>query len=416
MLVASFLVYLLVNYFYLHLTSYNQIQTSLKDTVARVESDQIFKDNRWDTTGYVNDDQMPPASGPLYIITSDGFVIERYNTINGFLDTSRFEYASSFTTPQTITTPANEVWRMYSKPITKNNIVAGAVIVGYYQPDPEATQNIDKQLVTAANQLVSEITVDNNNQINVLNIDSRGISVFLSYGIVDQFNRSLESSGPPPGYIDRVDGGILANYPNGKMELLKDSKTNETFQAYMKPITDSSGKVAGYIVAASSLKQVNQVLRYQLIFTGIAGGTIAILTILLLAYLLRHELAEMAEEIKARLQKGLSPSEGKSGLIFDPDKSIVRLGDKMLKVPYSSLQYEICKVLFSNTKKRWELDEIMDKMGEEYSDEAPKKMWRKYYDAVRLLNEKSKQDLGANIIIAESKTFRVNTQTQPQNS
>jgi hypothetical protein len=305
---------------------------------------------------------------------------------------------------------------MYSKPITKNNIVAGAVIVGYYQPDPEATQNIDKQLVTAANQLVSEITVDNNNQINVLNIDSRGISVFLSYGIVDQFNRSLESSGPPPGYIDRVDGGILANYPNGKMELLKDSKTDETFQAYMKPIADSSGKVAGYIVAASSLKQINQILRYQLIFSAIAGCTIAILTIFLLAYLLRHELAKMAEEIRSRLQKGLSPSGVKSGLIFDPDKSIVRLGDKVLKVQYASLQYEICKVLFSNPKKRWELDEITDKMGEEYSDEAPRKVWRKIYDAVRGMNDKSRQDLGVNIIIPESGTFRVNTQIQPQNS
>jgi len=388
----------------------------LKDTVARVESDQIYKDNRWDTTGYVNDDQMPTSSGPLYIITSDGFVIERYSAINGFLDTSRFEYALSFTTPQTITTPANEVWRMYSKPITKNNVTVGTVIVGYYQPDSEATQNIDKQLVTGANQLVSEITVDNNSQINVQNIDSRSISVFLSYGIVDQFNKSLESSGPPPGYIDRVDGGILANYQSGKMESVKDSKTGELFQIYMKPITDSTGKVAGYIVAASSLKQVNQVLRYQLIFTGIAGGTIAVLTILLLAYLLRHELAKMAEEIKGRLQKGLSLPGGKSGLIFDPDKSIIRFEDKTIKVPYDSLQYEICKVLFSKPQKRWELDEIMDKMGEEYSDEMPKKVWRKFYDAVRLLNEKSKQDLGANIIIAESKTFRVNAQIQPQNS
>jgi hypothetical protein len=415
-IVVSFLFYLLVNYFYLHLISFNQIRISLKDTVSRVESDQIFENNHWDTTGYVNDEQMPPSSGPLYIITSDGFVIERYNQINGFLDTSRFEYASSFTTPQTITTPANELWRLYSKPISKNNVMVGVVIIGYYQPDPEAIQDVDKQLLTAANQIVSDITVDSNNQINVQKVDARSISIFLSYEIVDQFNKRLEGSGPPPGYIDRVDGGYLTNFPSGKIRTIKDSKTGELFQVYMKPITDSSGKIAGYIAAASSLKQVNQILRYQLIFSAVAGFDIALLTFILLIYLLRHELAGMAEEIKLRLQRGLSLPGGKSGLVFDPDKSIVRLGDKLLKVPYASTQYEICKVLFSNPKKRWELDEITDKMGEEYSDEAPKKVWRKFYDAVRLLNEKSKQDLGANIIIPESGTFRVNTQIQPQNS
>lgn len=411
--VVSFLFYLLINYFYIQLSSYNQIRTSLKDTVARVENDQIFKNNRWDTTGYVNDDQMPPSSGPLYIITSDGFVIERYDQISGFLDTSKFEYASSFSTPQTITTPANELWRLYSKPITKDGVTVGTVFLGYYLPDPENTQSIDKQLLSGADYIVSNIKVDSNNQINIQNVDSRKIGVFLSFEIVDQFNKRLEGSGPPPAYIDR---SYLSDFIKEKTESIKDSKTGEPFQIYSKPITDSSGNVAGLIITASSLKQVNQILRNQLIFSILTGAITAVLTVLLLAYLLRHELAKMAEEIKTRMQKGLSLPGRNSGLVFDLDKSIIRFGDKELRIPYSSYQYDICKVLFSNPKKRWEWDEIVEKMGEEYVDLAPKQVWRKVYDAVRIINEKSSQVFGANVIVTETKTFRVNTQIRPQNS
>ena len=122
----SFLVYLILNYFYLRQTAFNEIQNNLKNANNRIVSDLVYVNNKWDTSGYVNDDKTIQDK-PLYIITSDGFIIDRIKPINGFLDTSDYKFSSSFNIPQTITTPASEVWRLYSKDIS-NRVVESGVL------------------------------------------------------------------------------------------------------------------------------------------------------------------------------------------------------------------------------------------------------------------------------------------------
>ncbi len=367
----------------------------------RVLEDIHYTEGQWNSSALFNDKQIPTDS-PLYVITKEGFVISRRLPIHGFLDVSDIRFSSSFTIPQTITTPINEQWRLYSRAIIHNKQVLGSVVVGYHQPEMASLQEIDYQLRLVAEQLLSKVTLDNQS-VSLNPFDERSIPSRIAFEIVTTGNRSLVSSGSLPNYIDRSYVGDLLTT---KLLTVQDSETNEPFLVAVSPVISDTGEAVGTVVSAVSLRQFHGEVWNQLFFSVIAGGLFAGALLLGVVFLLRgSKQGGVRVEVKTTL---LQENEDKMQQIeFDKEVSQVVFYGKILKIPYASNQYQVCKVLFSNPKKRWEYDEILDKMLGEDSFGQVKVSWRKVYDAVRAVNRKSQQTLGIEIIDVDAKTFKV---------
>ncbi len=405
----SFLIYLVANYLYLLQTSQNDAKNVLQKNVSLISADLVYKNNHLDVTAYEND--LTPYDNPLYIFTTDGFAIDRERIIKGFLDFSDIKYSSSFLSAQTITTPVNDKWRVLSQDIKNGNSTLGTILVAYPQPDDAALKDIDSLIADNATSLSSVIKVDGD-KLDTSNVKFKNIDSKLSVEIVDKFNHILVTLGGPPAYIDR---SYLTNVLTDKYQNIYDSKTKEHFLVYSKPIFDEKTKqTVAIVVSGYSLTQINKDLHNQLVFSTIIGVIIVMLLLLSIGFLLRIEIIQITKRINETIAKAIPLLPKSPHIIFDKDRSIIYLKSAELKVPYATLQYDICKVLFSKINKRWEYDEILDKMGEDNLN--VKDSWRKIYDAVRLLNEKSKEVLGFEVILSESKTYRVNPHIPPQNA
>lgn len=336
----SFLVYLIVNYLYLRQTAYNDIQGFLKNANNRIISDLVYANNKWDTSGYVNDDQTIQDK-PLYIITSDGFIIDRIKPINGFLDTSDYKFSASFQTPQTVTSLVNEVWRLYSKSIIKDGNTLGTVIVGYYQPELAALQDIDKQLTNSADTILSQVKI-NGDKIDVSGVDVKKINVKASIEIIDRFNHALISIGGIPAYIDR---SYIVNETTEKYKTISDSKTGEPFRIYAKPILDPSKGFIGVVVSGYSLKQTTADLKNQLIFLTISGVVVIVFILLLMTFVFQRQLAYFITKPKEILMG----SSGKKNAVAS--QKILEVDQKMdgsVVVTFQGKGYKISKPEFDS--------------------------------------------------------------------
>jgi len=174
------------------------------------------------------------------------------------------------------------------------------------------------------------------------------------------------------------------------------------------PFTDSSQNIVGVVANGYPLTQINNYLHNQFVFSMGSGLIVIILMLILLSYLLRNELAKLIKQISENLTKKFPLSQKDSALRFDKDNSVIYFTEQSLKIPYDSIQYGVCKVLFSNLKKRWENDEIVGKVFPDVGFEDAGKYWRKIYDAIGAINEKSQQAFGFDIVLFEAKTCRIN--------
>lgn len=416
-----FIVYLIVNLLYLRWASYNDIKYALKETATQINEDLVYKNGKWDTSTYVNDDLISQTN-PLYIISANGFIIDRESPIIGFLDTSNFDFSSSFQTLSTITTPAGEQWRLYSVPVIKDGLELGTIIVGYYQPEKTALKDIDNQLSIASEMIESLIAI-NGNKINANNVNSKNISIKISYEIVDRFNHTLQSVGGIPAYIDR---SYVANELHKDYQTVTDSSTGEEFLVYVRPMLASNNPVA-LIATGYSLKQVNSDLRNQFIFSIVSGLIVGIIMLLLLGYLLKNEIARIVQEASKTIKQVLYVSHRGGEFGFDKDTGLLYLYDKKIEIPVKTKQYYICKVLFSRPNKNWENDEVIDRLPpavlesealdmyeSSIGNDDMKKKARMIYDAIRLLNEKGRKIFGSDIVLIQGKTYRINPSIQPQ--
>ena len=71
----------------IYYVSITQIKSSLQTIVKRVKEDISYRNGVWDTAKY-NADPEIPGRFRLYVFSSDGFVVERWRPIPGYLDTS----------------------------------------------------------------------------------------------------------------------------------------------------------------------------------------------------------------------------------------------------------------------------------------------------------------------------------------
>lgn len=94
-------------------------------------------------------------------------------------------------------------------------------------------------------------------------------------------------------------------------------------------------------------------------------------------------------EYEDLLEQGYIPKLNYKNFIFDPIKSEFYIADTKIKVRKNSTVYAICKVILENEEsifKPWELDEIVDGIGEVYSE---KRDWYHIiYQKIRPLNDK----------------------------
>jgi hypothetical protein len=91
------------------------------------------------------------------------------------------------------------------------------------------------------------------------------------------------------------------------------------------------------------------------------------------------------------------PVEGINSICFDKKDSEIKVDEKNYTIPKDTNQFYLCKALFSNLKKEWEQDEILEIMGESFSA----KNTRKIYDAKLAINKK----IGIKLIEHENKKY-----------
>lgn len=376
-LAAAFLL-IIVSILYLSWQStQNQLNDDLENLTGIIKGDISYQDGQWDITKYLNDSQIP-NNLPLYIITSEGFVIDRRNIIPNFLDTSDLRFSSSFQTPQTIVSPAGETFFMYSKPIIRDRFTYGTILLAYHQPEYFSINEIEIQLKDLGRMIDSQINISQNN-LDLSAFDHKTVSSKISHQIVDTENKVLITSGPIPSYVDR---SYLAAYK--KPEFLKFGE----YLIHTSPITKDNRQL-GVVISAQKTADLPLILVYRAIIFLAAG----ILILALITYV---------------LSKKNSTSAAQNYLLsFSKKDSVLFYQNKTLNIPLDSNQYYVLVALFSKPQKRWETDELAEIIfGQDYFENL-KTYWRKIYDAVRSINQKTTNTFGQKIIEAESKTFRL---------
>lgn len=378
--------------------SLSQTRSSLVKEIERVKEDVKYTNGQWDTAHY-NADSDVPSSNPLYIITSDGFVIDRWRQIHGLLDASEFTRILTYTTPQTISTITNENWRVLSKPIIHDNEVIGVILVTAYKPDINALPTIDQQLSQTIAD-IEKVTSIQGQQVNVSKLDSRKLPYNITYQIVNKFNKIIAQSDNvnsitrTPTFIDRsyVDSQLKA--PNEQQ--ITDSLTKEKFLTETSPLYDSDHEVIGIVVAGMKIDSL-----YAAFLSHLASFSAISIVLLLLASPLFTFLLQRA--IKKGLKENFAKKEPLR-IVFNKKDSKLQIDDIAIDIPYASYQYYFCSALFSKHQKRWEVDELIQRFGEEIGKDS----WRKIYDTMIALNKKVAHILPEKLFVVQEKTYRLN--------
>lgn len=395
----AFLLYLTANYFLVYYLSVKDIENYLTKTTTNVVSDFQYADGKWNTDKYLSDISTPTEI-PLYIYTTDGFLMDRYNTIHGLLDTSNHEYASSFTQPTTITSPAGETWRVLSKPITRSGQVMGTVFAGYFDPKGLPQKEIDAKLQETVIKLDSDMGIVDGH-LDVTNVRQKEVEANISFEIVDKYNRSLLSIGGPPSYIDK--SYVQDALGSKGYRAIKDSKTGMPFLVYSQPIV-SGGSPVGVVVTARSLEQLYKTLGYQLWFSVVAGVLAIVVFMLVVVFIYRHDVSNIVQERLNHLANPAPPDI--TSISFDQEKgNIIVNKDILIAIPPDSHQFDICKLLFRSPTKNMDTLDLAEAIGDQ---EASDNVRRMVYDSVLSINEKVRRVLRVQLVTRKNHQYRIN--------
>lgn len=402
---GAFVLYLLANYFIIRSLSLSDIKAYLKSTASSVSQDFDYTDGTWNTNEYLSD-PTTPSEVPLYIFSLDGFLIDRKNIIRGFLDTSNFAYASSFTTPKTITSPIGEQWRVFSYKIERNGQGKGVILLGFFDPANRSEMELDAVLRTDAQKLDSQITVTDD-LLDTTHIVDKEVDPNISFEVIDTFNRSHKSIGGPPAYIDK---SYLQDALSHKdFTVISDTRSQKKYMLHVQPIR-ASGETVGIVVVGKSLEQFDQILGNQLLLSVIAGLLSVIVFALFTFFIYRHDIRDIVEERLAILTNPQLVAVER--IVFDlSENKIIINGINTIDIPSDSYQRDICKLLFKNPKKHYDTFDLTEAIGE--LDEQ-KNVKRLIYDAVEAVNSKVKKLTGIKLISHADKTYFINPILAPK--
>lgn len=360
--------------------SLHDVEIQLEHLGVRIQKDLQYTNGKWDTRLYNADPYTPYPNGssgfshPLYVITQEGFVIERSQPIKGFLDTSDFNRLLRFENPTTIDTITNEKWRIVSKPIQYKGITQGVIVVSYYNPHENEKATIDQDLAENISLIASHVKTSAQG-ISVEQVDIRHIHYEFSFEVVDKFNHVLINNGRVPTFID---ASYFAKEVNASHKrIVFNDSTKEEYLVVEKLITDKEGQPVGIIVMGESVRSMFIILKKYLMLSLFVGLFLSI-------PLLTYTVIVMQKELFPLFIAHPSQPTQVSTIWFDKETSTIHLDKKTCTIPSNSNQYYVCESIFSAPSKKWEYDQLLDKLGDT-SDELNT---RKIYDAVLAINKK----------------------------
>lgn len=402
LLFVIFIIYLIFNYLYLSNASREDVSKKLSYIYTPILNDLKYNNGKWNTELYIDDSDIP-YDNPIYVYTVDGFLIDRANIINGFLDKSDFVFAYNFKKPQNYISIINENWRLFSKSIIYQGDLKGTVLVGYFEPKNYEQNGLDVDLKDGADEISNTLVYQNG--ILGTNLKNRDIKFGGSYEIVDRHNNLVKGQGGLPSYIDpKLLNSILIN----KEFTIYDKKTNDQFTLIAKPIIAKNNRV-GIVIVGISTTLVHSTLIKEFIFSIISAIIAIFIFAILCIYPLRREIEK---KIKKEIQEVLEPEPIKLETIsFDLENSLILINEDIkIGIPYDSASYYLCKIFFHSKRKQWELGTLLKAIGEEITDDN----WRKVYDPVRKLNEKVREKVGLDLVtMVSNKFYKINPQLSP---
>lgn len=388
-----FVIQILVAYLALQKVLIDQVENYVDIASQRIHDDIQFKNNKWDLSKY-NSDPEVPGTYPVYILGSDGYVIDRWKPINGFLDTSDIKHLLTYSTPQTVSTITNQIWRIYSEPIEIHDQTLGIITVAIYNPQEDKTDEIDSRLKETSHYLQSKISIKNDT-LDISKIDIRDVSYDISFQVVDSFNKIIAKNNNTnsidriPDFIDLSYIGNLLTKP--RIQKISDGKTGEQFLFLISPFI-SNHKVLGITVVGRSISSIYAVLSDFLVIE-IASGLI----IYSLAF------AAFYKVVMPQILGNPSRIREVKKISFDKKVGVLRFDNLKLQIPRNTNQYYMCESLFGSPKKSWESDILLDRFGEQDISAG-----RKVYDAMILINKRVLPILGVKLISKKDKTYRIN--------
>ncbi len=369
------------------------IDQVITDYIYRIENDLKYVNEFWDIKLYNSDPKTSypnaPSQFPVYIITADGFVIERSSPINGFMDTSDMKHLLTYRPIQTITSPTKERWRVLSQPIISGGRTLGVITVAHYQPSTELINIIDNSLLQDIATINSKIKIKDG-VIDTEEIDGRMLSYETSYEIVDHYNKILLNHGRTPSYIDP--SYLKSAFYDNKLITIVDQKTNEEFLLKSKIMYDNNNIPIAFIASAKPISQINKLSNEYFLITCFAS----FFTSLLLALVVGKLGWLHIPSYEKRLPKKI---------IFNDTSGILTINEDVLEFLPDSYQYRILKLLFLSPEKVFEQEEVLKTIGVPNLNDN----WRKIYDAATAINKKS----GIKLIVYKNKTYSLNKEFIP---
>lgn len=377
-----------------------RIKLSLSTLISRIKNDLRYEKGRWDIAFYNSDPLTPNPSGssgytnPLYVITSDGFVIERNNPINGYLDSSDYLHLLAFEEPQYINTSTNEIWRVISKPINDGDETIGIITVSQYDPPPTDIIQVDRKLLENVNSISSRIQIVNG-EINVDKVDIRHVHYNVSFEIVSKFNKVLLNNGRTPSFIDR--SYFKNETEKAGVHKISDLYNGNNYLVLTNVINDNQNKPIAMIAAAYPTDTINQTVRDYIVVSFTVSVAVSFIFLVIIISIFGSEI-ELANII---LKEKNSIMENIKVISFNKKTSSIQLDGKIITIPYASNQYYLVSSLFSYNR-RWEQDQLLEKMG----INPDRLNVRKIYDAALAVNRR----VGIKLIIRKNKTYYLNKQ------
>lgn len=391
-----------IGYIVIKSASINDSDRSLKTLTERIQSDIAFENGKWDISKYASDPLTPNPHGssgfiyPLYIITKDGFVIERNLPIGGLLDSSDFKHLKLYTSPQYVDGITNEKWRVHSKVLSNGSGEVGIIFLAHYNPTQSDTEVIDKDLDDTLKNIEPRIKYTEQG-LDVSGVDIRNIPYDISMEIVTTYNKVIINNGRTPAFIDP--SYVHSEFNNG-LRFINDVNTNEPYLARTTVLKEDNGAPLGIIVMGSSLKLLEQILKKFLWFSA---GLDFLLLVPIFAFVIKYVKPRSGAFVPT-IKNGNTDIEPQK-IIFDKNSSSVLVDNQSFGLPYASNQFALCETLFSKPNKRWEQDEILEALGEEIA----LKNNRKIYDAAIAINKR----LSFKLIFYSGKTYQINPEYLP---
>lgn len=91
-----------------------------------------------------------------------------------------------------------------------------------------------------------------------------------------------------------------------------------------------------------------------------------------------------SDELSEDKEKNVSISKNNNVISFDIEKSILKIGEKTIKIAKFTKQYEILRVVFCDINKDWQYSEI----AEELDRDCPEKNWKNLYNLMDEIKKK----------------------------